>query len=177
MTQYSFLRLIGCAYSSSMHQHSVYRHQQHSFTVAKMEPVFTMIMIRGLLLLGTQEGNKSTLSQRFCPPQRHYCCTGKGAYFKQHASAFCVPTPAALFHSSKDGTCVYNDHDTWLATIRNTGRQQINTESKILPSTEALLLHWKRCEWVLRMWKCATSRRLDSPGIIMAYSVCIVCQK
>ena len=75
MTQYSFLQLIGCAYFK---QHSVHRHQQHSSTVAKMEPVFTMIMIRGLLLLGTQEGNESTLSQTLCPPQRHCCCTGKG---------------------------------------------------------------------------------------------------
>ena len=30
--------------------------------------------------------------------------------------------------------------------------KRVDIESKSMPSTEALLLHWKRCTWVLAMW-------------------------
>ena len=33
-----------------------------------------------------------------------------------------------------------------------------------MPSTEALLLHWKRSIWVLAMWNCATHNTVDLPG-------------
>ena len=55
--------------------------------------------------------------------------------------------------------------ESCLANIRSTVRQRVDTESKTMPSTEALLLHWKRCEWILAMWKCATSSAIDLPGM------------
>ena len=89
------------------------------------------------------------------------------AYYKQHTSAFRTPTSEALFHSIERGSSIYDHHNSWLANIRSTVRQRVDTESKTMPSTEALLLHWKRCEWILAMWKCATSSAIDLPGIIL----------
>lgn len=87
------------------------------------------------------------------------------AYYKQHTSAFRIPTPEALFHSMSGGPSADDNHNQWLSSIRNTARQRVDTDLKTMPSTEALLLHWKRCEWVLKMWKCATSNQVDLPGM------------
>ena len=85
------------------------------------------------------------------------------AYYKQHASAFRLPTPAALFHSVTGSTSTYHHHHTWLANIRNCVRQRVEIESKTMPSTESLLLHWKRCTWVIAMWHCATQSTINLP--------------
>ena len=87
------------------------------------------------------------------------------AYYKQHTSAFRTQTPEALFHSMKRGSSIYDHHNSWLANIRNTVRQRVYTDSKSMPPTEALLLHWKRCKWVLAMWNCATKNSVDLPGM------------
>ena len=87
------------------------------------------------------------------------------AYYKQHTSAFRTPTPEALFHSMQRGKSAGDHHNEWLSCIRNTARQRVDTDLKTMPSTEALLLHWKRCEWVLEMWKCATRNNVDLPGM------------
>lgn len=34
----------------------------------------------------------------------------------------------------------------------------------MMPSTEALLLHWRRCMWVLEVWHQAKMNDLDLPG-------------
>ena len=96
------------------------------------------------------------------------------AYFKQHASAFRSQTPETLFYSVSNATTMYNHHANWLTIIRNTVRQRVDTESKSMPTTEALLLHWKRCLWVVAMWHCATLNSIDLPGIyiMLQISVC-----
>ena len=86
------------------------------------------------------------------------------AYYKQHTSAFRSRTPEALFYSTSDASTTYHYHAKWLAKIRSVVRQRVDTESKSMPSTEALLLHWKRCTWVLAMWHCATLNNIDLPG-------------
>ena len=86
------------------------------------------------------------------------------AYYKQHTSAFRSQTPEALFHSISSGTSTYDHHNRWLTKIRNIVRQRVDSESKCMPSTEALLLHWKRSIWVLAMWNCATHNTVDLPG-------------
>lgn len=86
------------------------------------------------------------------------------AYYKQHCAAFRTPTPQALYHSIKGGN-ISDHHSDWLAIIRNTTIQRVDTESKSMPSTASLLLHWKRSEWILRMWKCATCNTMDLPGM------------
>ena len=66
------------------------------------------------------------------------------AYYKHHISAFRTQTPEALFNSINAST-TYEQHDIWLAKIRSVVRQRADIESKSMPSTESLLLHWKRC--------------------------------
>ena len=84
------------------------------------------------------------------------------AYFKQRTSAFRSATPEALFQK---GQTADDQHREWLSSIRNTARQRADTDIKAMPSTEALLLHWKRRKWVLNMWKCATRNKIELPGI------------
>lgn len=86
------------------------------------------------------------------------------AYYKQHTSAFKSKTPEALFHSVSGGTSTYDHHNRWLTKIRTTVQQRVITEATSMPSTEALLLHWKRCTWVLAMWNSAIQNKLDLPG-------------
>ena len=85
-------------------------------------------------------------------------------YFRQHASAFPLQTPEALFHSIKDSTSCLDHHNKWLAKIRGIIRQRVDTNNKLLPSSEALQLHWKRCLWVLGMWHCASLNIVEVPG-------------
>ena len=68
------------------------------------------------------------------------------AYFKQHASTFRSKTPETLFYSVSNFAFEYKSIDiSWLTIIRNAVRQRVDTESKSMPTTEALLLHCKRC--------------------------------
>ena len=92
------------------------------------------------------------------------------AYYKQHTSAFRSATPEALFHSLKKGQMANDQHREWLSSIRNTARQRADTDMKAMPSTEALLLHWKRSKWVLNMWKCATRNKIELPGMAIHHS-------
>ena len=71
-----------------------------------------------------------------------------------YVSAFRSQTPEALFNSVSNATTTYDNHAKWLAIIRTTVRQRVDMESKAMPSTEALLLHWRRCIWVVGMWHC-----------------------
>ena len=93
------------------------------------------------------------------------------AYYKQHTSTFRSQTPEALFYSICDTNTVYEHHAKWLAMIRSTVRQRVDTESKSIPSTEALLLHWKRCTWVVAMWHCATLNHINLPGSLYVHAL------
>ena len=87
------------------------------------------------------------------------------AYYKQHKSGFRTQTAEVLYHSI-NATPTYDQHTQWLAQIRSVVRQRADSESKSMPSTESLLLHWKRCTWVLKMWNCATHTSITLPGTV-----------
>ena len=93
------------------------------------------------------------------------------AYYKQHTSGFRSQTPEALFYSVSDAATTSDHHAKWLAMIRSTVRQRVDTESKSMPTTEALLLHWNRCMWIVAMWHSATLNSIDLPGMLGHYNV------
>ena len=96
------------------------------------------------------------------------------AYYKQHVSAFRSQTPEALFFSVTNATSTHDHHAKWLAKIRTTVRERVDTESKSMPSTEALLLHWRRCTWVVEMWHSATLESIDLPGVhVILLCICV----
>ena len=85
-------------------------------------------------------------------------------YFRAHASAFTYTSPVTLYHS-----IVENDsevkHEKWLEIIRKAIWQRVDSDSKNMPSTSALRLHWTRCMWVLKMWSKSIENDIDMPGI------------
>ena len=44
-------------------------------------------------------------------------------------------------------------HSTWLDDIRHSIWDRVTFENEMVPSDEALFLHWKRSCWVLDMWR------------------------
>ena len=50
-------------------------------------------------------------------------------------------------------------------------QSRVDTESKSMPTTEALLLHWNRCMWIVAMWHSATLNSIDLPGMLGHYNV------
>ena len=40
----------------------------------------------------------------------------------------------------------------------------MDTDNKLMPSADALRLHWMKCVWVLGMWHCATQNSIELPG-------------
>ena len=97
------------------------------------------------------------------------------AYYKQHVSAFHLKTPESLYFSISNATSTYDHHAKWLAIIRTTVRQRVDMESKAMPSMEALLLHWKRCLWVIEMWHQATKQEIDLPSTLHFTMIIISC--
>lgn len=86
------------------------------------------------------------------------------AYFRKHASGFPLQTPEALFHSIPATNTALDKHSKWLSTIRCAVHQRIDNESDSLPSTDALLLHWRRCLWVIAFWRSATENNISLPS-------------
>ncbi len=84
-------------------------------------------------------------------------------YFRAHASAFELSSPVALYHSVPPCD-ILTRHESWLGIIRKTVWLRADTESKNIPSTKALKLHWSRCLWVVEMWKQAIQNEIDMPG-------------
>ena len=84
-------------------------------------------------------------------------------YFRAHASAFECASPVTLYHSVMANNAI-EKHETWLQIIRKAVWQRVDAESKNMPSTTALKLHWKRCLWVLDMWHKSIQNDIDMPG-------------
>ena len=85
-------------------------------------------------------------------------------YYTTHASAFIQRTPQSLFTTTKAANQQADDneiHFIWVQSVRQVVWERADTESQTMPSTEALLLHWKRGQWVLHMWNQATSKEVD----------------
>ena len=75
-------------------------------------------------------------------------------YFKKYSIAFSKNTPQTLFrkHTETSATTL-EQHNKWLEDIRQTIWDRTQFEDEMLPSEDALLLHWKRVCWVLDMWR------------------------
>ena len=85
-------------------------------------------------------------------------------YFNKHKSGFKEQTPRALYHTISNSTSTEEHHYEWLTKIREVVWERADTEHNMLPTTEALRLHWKRCLWVLKMWHSAQDNDIHLPG-------------
>ena len=56
-------------------------------------------------------------------------------------------------------------HKEWLQAIRVTVWERTVDESYYVPSFEALVLHWKRCTWVLQYWQKAKHQTVVMPPL------------
>ena len=90
------------------------------------------------------------------------------AYFKKHKSAFLpsFPTPVTLFNSVQPDSDHQKRHDQWLDLIRDQIWTRIQFEEEMIPSSDALLRHWKRSCWVSSVWKqAAASNHIVHPPL------------
>ena len=87
------------------------------------------------------------------------------AYFKKHKSAFLpsFPTPMTLFNSVQPNSDHRRVHHLWLDQIRDRIWTRIQFEEDMVPSSDALLRHWKRTCWVSSTWAQATSNNMVHP--------------
>ena len=91
------------------------------------------------------------------------------AYFSKHKSGFQASTPRALFNSVHMSS-PQEQHFEWLSQIRAVVWERADTENDMLPTTEALKLHWKRCIWVLKMYRSAQENEISLPGKVQYYT-------
>ena len=94
------------------------------------------------------------------------------AYFRAHASAFEFTSLVTLYHSVTAKNAI-EKHDRWLHIMRKTVWLRADTESKNMPSTTALQLHWWRCSWIIGMWHKSTENDIDMPGTLHNMFHCI----
>ena len=74
-------------------------------------------------------------------------------YFKKHNTGFSTPNPITHFNSfHKPGTTPVEQHYHWLEDIRQTIWDRVQHETDMIPSNDALYLHWRRTCWVIDMW-------------------------
>ena len=88
------------------------------------------------------------------------------AYYDRHISAFPHRTPQALFNSITSDSPL-DHHNKWLQAIGQCIWPRVASENHTLPSTAALGLHWRRCQWVVNMWNKCTCNDLDLPGKLL----------
>ena len=72
-------------------------------------------------------------------------------YFKKYSTGFDTPSPASHFMTFSMVT-PQEQHSKWIKSIRETIWVRTKSEREMVPSDEALMLHWKRSCWVLQMW-------------------------
>ena len=101
-----------------------------------------------------------------------FCLVG-ATYFRAHASAFKFTSPVTLYHSVTASNSV-EKHEKWLGIIRKAIWLRADTESKHIPSTAALKLHWTRCSWVLKMWHKSIENDIDMPGMSHAHQRTVI---
>ena len=81
-------------------------------------------------------------------------------YYKKHASAFDYPSPATHFLQFVDPTPLAH-HTEWIDDVRQHIADRSMFDNDMLPTTDALFLHWKRSCWVLHMWAQADRNTMD----------------
>ena len=75
-------------------------------------------------------------------------------YFKKHASGFGTASPPAHFKNfTTPGLTVEQQHSNWLEDIRQNISYRVKFENEMIPSDEALKLHWTRSCWIIHMWR------------------------
>ena len=82
-------------------------------------------------------------------------------YLKKHSTGFDTPSPIGHFEAfSQPNLSIQQQHYAWLDDIRQNVWYRVKFENEMLPSNEALFLHWKRACWVLHMWGQAHRNRM-----------------
>ena len=83
-------------------------------------------------------------------------------YFKKYATAFEMQSPATHFIQFCTAThSIRQQHTAWLEDIRNNIWDRITFENEMMPSDDALYLHWGRSCWVLHMWRQANLNNMS----------------
>lgn len=85
-------------------------------------------------------------------------------YYRKHASAFEFASPVTLYRSITESN-VHQKHELWLQHIRNIVWLRADSESKNMPSTSSLKLHWMRSLWIIGMWHKSVENDIDMPGM------------
>ena len=87
-------------------------------------------------------------------------------YFKKHASGFDTPSPATHFKRyTSSTTSIKQQHIHWINEIRDNIWSRTKFENQMIPSVEALKLHWQRSCWVINMWSQADKNHMVLPDI------------
>lgn len=85
-------------------------------------------------------------------------------YFKKHATAFETHSPATHFLKFAIAEkSPQEQHRDWLEDISQNIWDRIKFENEMIPSTDALYLHWQRSCWVLHMWRQADDNMMLQP--------------
>ena len=75
-------------------------------------------------------------------------------YFKKYNTGFDTSSPFTHFmrFSTEPTTNELQHHNKWIENIRETTWVRTKSEREMVPSNDALMLHWKRSCWVIQMW-------------------------
>ena len=91
-------------------------------------------------------------------------------YFKKHASGFGTASPPAHFKNfTTPGLTVKQQHSNWLEDIRQNISYRVKFENEMIPSDEALKLHWTRSCWIIHM--CMETGRPQHNVVTAHYSI------
>ncbi|KAJ8048225.1 hypothetical protein HOLleu_00456 [Holothuria leucospilota] len=88
-------------------------------------------------------------------------------YYKKFSSVMPsdFKTPKQLFQSFKTEDTDVKIHHNWLNSIREHSWEKVDSEEEVMPSNEALLLHWQRTCWVAHLWGQAGNHQVNHAPI------------
>ena len=87
-------------------------------------------------------------------------------YFKKYFSAFRpMKTPFEVYKSIDEPNQT-TQHKLFLDKIREATWEKADFEDGVLPSNEALHLHWKRSSWVSDLWAQASKSNVSQPSLV-----------
>ena len=72
-------------------------------------------------------------------------------YFKKYSTGFDTRSPVSHFMRFSTEPRE-QQHSKWIESIRETIWVRTKSEREMVPSDDALMLHWKRSCWVIHMW-------------------------
>ena len=75
-------------------------------------------------------------------------------YFKKNSTGFSTNSPQSYFNSChSDSLDTKTNHFNWLKAIRTNIWDRTKFEDQMIPSNDALFLHWRRTCWISNMWE------------------------